>query len=116
MPCPTPSGCYDKFVFWKSTYIFIYIEFVFLCVRVNIEIDRFNDFDNLNIRMFDFICFCKSMPIYHINSRQAPKGYAAAMRKAKILWIESLALVKDMLLRISKPLIQLTNLKSWGDC
>lgn len=49
--------------------------------------------------MFDFICFCKS-----INSHQAPKGYAAAMRKAKILWIESMALVKDMLLRISKPL------------
>lgn len=55
--------------------------------------------------MFDFICFCKSMPTSaYINSHQAPKGYAAAMRKAKILWIESMALVKDVLLRISKPL------------
>lgn len=83
-----------------------YVEFVFSCACECLKQTGSTDFD--------------------INSHQAPKGYAAAMRKAKILWIESMALVKDMLLRISKPLIQLTNLKSceiqcvplmcWEDC
>lgn len=71
-------------------------------VRVNIETDWFNGFWQLRYLNVWFYLFLQVHA--NINSHQAPKGYAAAMRKAKILWIESMALVKDMLLRISKPL------------
>ena len=91
---------------------------------VNIETDWFNGFWQLRYLNVEIYLFLQVHA--HINSHQAPKGYAAAMRKAKILWIESMALVKDMLLRISKPLTQMTNLKSceiqyvawicWGNC
>ena len=60
VPCPMPSGCHDKFVFWKSTWD-IYKICVFVCVWILKQTGSTN-FDNLDIRMFDFIVFASPCP------------------------------------------------------
>ena len=86
MPCPTPSGCYDKFVFWKSTYIYN----LCVCVRVNIEIDRFNDFvsaspclSHQQLSGAKGLCCCYAQgedPLDRING--SSEGYAFEYLKA----------------------------------